>query len=145
SKKQSNGPFGIYWGTFDPPTLAHGQIIEKSLNDLKLDKIIVVVNDNKKTGKNYKSTGKDRFVMLKSMMSSAISAYTTIISQTDIFSFSYELLKKTFPNKQIYSIIGQDSFDEYHSKYGPACFKTYDNIVVVPRETQDEKLANKIK
>jgi cytidyltransferase-like protein len=34
---------GIYWGTFDPPTLAHADIIEKSLSQFNLAKVIVVL------------------------------------------------------------------------------------------------------
>jgi len=111
TEKDITATMGIYWGTFDPPTLAHGNIIEKSMHDLKLSKLIIVINDNNATGKNYKSPGKDRIHMLKSMISAAARDRLIILRQTDFFSFSYENIKKIYPDKNIAAIVGEDSFD----------------------------------
>jgi nicotinic acid mononucleotide adenylyltransferase len=45
-KPKQSGSMGIYWGTFDPPTLAHGNIIETAIRELKLSKLIVAINDH---------------------------------------------------------------------------------------------------
>jgi len=52
AKNVSSNGIGVYWGTFDPPTLAHGKIIENSIKNLNLSKLIIVVIGEKR-GINY--------------------------------------------------------------------------------------------
>lgn len=45
-QEPSRNMTGVYWGAFDPPTEAHEAIIIRSLNDIPLKKLIVVVNNH---------------------------------------------------------------------------------------------------
>lgn len=137
--KLNNNKIGLFWGTFDPPTLAHASIIENSINQLKLSRLIVVINDNEATGKIYKSPGPARLAMLLSMVSQEIKDRLVIIRQTNTFSLSYNDFKKEYPDKEVYAIVGQDSFERY-GKY----FAEYDHIIVVPRGKDSLQLQQKI-
>ena len=139
-QKTDNKPgIGIYWGTFDPPTLAHADIIAKSIAQFKLSKLIVVVNDNSTTGKTYKIPGKVRANMIRRMFyQSPLKGSIVVLCQTDKFSLTYAKVKEIYSRK-VYSIVGQDSF-EY---YGKKC-AGYDQVIVVPRGNNHQKLQEKI-
>jgi|SRR5688572_4314434 len=125
---------GIYWGTFDPPTLAHRTVIENSVSQLKLSELIVVVNDNKKTGKTYQSPASHRMKMLRCVLPAAIQNQVRIKRQTDSNELSYKRYKESSPDKTVYCIAGQDSLEKFlMSKDGAFKAKDYDHIVVVPR------------
>lgn len=130
---------GIYWGTFDPPTLAHANIIETSIEQFNLSKIIVVINDDTKTGKTYKSPGKMRLAMLLSMISDSQKDKISIVRQTDNFSVSYKDVKSIYADEYIFAIVGQDSFE----KYGKYC-ADYDQVIVAPRDGTTAELQRKI-
>ncbi len=40
----------VFWGTFDPPTLAHGAIVEVALKTLLFQRLIIVVNASPRKG-----------------------------------------------------------------------------------------------
>jgi nicotinic acid mononucleotide adenylyltransferase len=37
---------GVFWGCFDPPTLAHKAIALKALKDIPLKRLIIVINNH---------------------------------------------------------------------------------------------------
>lgn len=47
----TNNMTGVYWGAFNPPTEAHAAIIVASLKNIRLKKLIIVVNNH--SYKNY--------------------------------------------------------------------------------------------
>lgn len=131
---------GIYWGTFDPPTFAHLDIISKSIQQFEFSTLCIVVNDNTKTGKKYQSSGNDRAEMLQGMLEEYATeknlpaewlTHIQIICQTDANDFSYAQAKLLHSEKHVVAIVGQDSFDKF--KQYKASLATYDHILVAPR------------
>ena len=142
---------GIYWGTFDPPTLAHLNIIVESLKQFHFSTLFVIINDNSHTGKTYQSTGNERAMMFKNMLieyakemnfSDVWMSHIQIICQTDANDFSYQKAKQAHPGKRIYAIVGQDSFDKF-KQYKESLY-SYDHILIAPRGRESEHLSEEI-
>lgn len=130
----------IYWGAFDPVTQAHFDIIKQSLK-MGFRKIIIAVNDNKTTGKIYKSPSYSRLKMLRIMQKDLQPEDQTrlaILRQLQK-EFEYQNIRMMFPNEKITAIVGQDSFE----KFGAHC-KGYDAVLVVPRGEDGDTLKQKI-
>ncbi len=142
--KQAEAPeslVGIYWGTFDPPTLAHGNIVNTAFTQLKLSKLLVVINNNSKTGKNYVIPANKRKAMFRQMLASEkYKDSVSVFAQTNFFDFSYEKMKELLPNKKIVAIVGQDSFEAYKKYLG-----AYEKVAVMPRGDQHALLQAEIK
>lgn len=131
---------GIFWGTFDPATLAHKEVIEQAIIHLNLNRLIVVINDNNATGKLYKIPGRDRAIILRSLfVKSPIKQYVVIVRQTDVFTFSHNKIQEIYNCSRIHSIVGQDSFEQYGAK----C-TSYGSVFVVPRGNESKLIRKKI-
>lgn len=124
---------GIYWGNFDPPTLAHKEIILQVIDKLKLDKIFIAVNDFE--GKLYYAPIEDRMAMVKLMLY-GLEGKIQVISQNERVKADYEAIKRTAPGK-LYAIAGQDSYEKWQSK-PIGNLMPYDAIVIVPRGRKSE-------
>ena len=100
---------GVYWGTFDPPTIAHGEIIKQSLGELELSNLVIVVNDNKTTGKDYNMPGKNRRETVRQTIESLVPAQDrkriSVLIQKDDAPISYETVKKAHPKNKIVAIL----------------------------------------
>jgi len=140
---------GLYWGTFDPPTKAHFNIMLNAIKQGKLDKLIIVVNDLSGP-KHYHTPGKDRAAMIRKMLWDnnhqqpiAIMQDTPIeiIVQTDNYKVDDKLVAKMNEDAWVVPVVGQDSFVA-SAKY---CTK-YEEVIVAPRgENEDENLKKTIK
>jgi nicotinic acid mononucleotide adenylyltransferase len=132
---------GVCWGTFDPPTLAHFNIMLSAISQGRLDKLIVVVNDN--TGpKHYHTPGVERAAMIRKMLWDnhhqrpiEIMQHTPIeiIVQNDAYKVDDKLVQELNPDAQIIPIVGQDSFIT-----GAKYCKAYDKVIVAPRGENEE-------
>ncbi len=137
-EKQSG--IAIYWGTFDPVTIAHFEII-KSVLQSNFKKVIVAINDNPSTEKIYKSPGESRSDMLKIM---ALSLPRKDHERLEIAiqknkEMEYTNIKKAYPDEKVTAIVGQDSFE----KFGAHC-KWCDAVQVVPRGEKYDALEQQI-
>lgn len=94
---------GTYGGSFDPPTLAHLDVIRRAVGDYKLDKLYVYVNVD--GGKNFSSSVQERIGMLK-------SALGDVGDRVEIQPNHNGALKKlsTLTGKPIYRFYGEDAF-----------------------------------
>lgn len=131
----------VYWGTFDPVTEAHFDIIKEALK-LNFKKVIVAINDNKATGKTYKSSGESRLEMLEIMradLSPEDQERLEIVIQKDK-EFEYTNIKKIYPGAKVTAVVGQDSFE----KFGAGC-KWCDQVLVAPRGEKSDQLKKQIK
>jgi cytidyltransferase-like protein len=120
----------IYWGTFDPPTRAHFEIIKSALEKSRFEKVIVGINDNKATGKNYQISGETRlsmFQILKRDLPFKDQKRLEVKIQKNN-ELDYRTIKKIYPGKRVAAIVGQDSFE----KFGTGCSQC-DEVLVVPR------------
>ncbi|MDO4593884.1 MAG: nicotinate (nicotinamide) nucleotide adenylyltransferase [Tissierellia bacterium] len=104
----------LFGGTFDPIHLGHLIVLENSINELDLDKIILLPTANAPHKLNNKKTDietriKMCFEAVKDNDKLLISSYE---SQKEV-SYTFETLdyfKRQFPNDDIYYIMGEDSF-----------------------------------
>lgn len=99
--------FGIYSGTFDPPTIAHNHIIRTVIKHLNLEKLYVFVNKNGK--KNYKCSARQRVEMLENMLSD-IKDKVIIIDQCSDKKYQDYLILKKCIHQPIVCITGYDSY-----------------------------------
>jgi nicotinic acid mononucleotide adenylyltransferase len=129
--------YGIYWGTFDPATLAHRHVMLTAIEELKLNKLIVVVNNDAKTKKNYNIPVKYRMAMIHSMIPPMYKTKIIVICQTDEVQHSVENIKKTlYETDRVYPIVGEDSCRK------GAAYLHYNKYVAMMPRTDDgaEKL-----
>lgn len=139
---------GVYWGTFDPPTQAHFNIMQNAIIQGKLDKLIVVINDN--TGpKHYYTPGYDRATMIRKMLWNSDTKspielmkknHIEIIVQTDDYKVDTKLIEKMNKDAWVVPVVGQDSFVS-SAKY---C-KAYEEVIVAPRGEDKEELVRTMK
>jgi len=138
-KVEAKSSIGIFWGTFDPPTLAHRNMMVAAIKQCNLAKLIVAINDNAKTKKTYKTPGNQRKKMLRSMLEAEYKNKMVVLCQTDFFDLSYAAVKKFFPESKLIALVGQDSFEAYKNYIKP-----YDQVLVVPRGDTHAQLAKDI-
>lgn len=123
---------GVYWGAFDPPTEAHKAIIEAALNEIPLEKVIVVVNNNKY--KNYTFSLEDRIRLVRQMIN--VTDKVDIMWQDDSHKIDYAFLKKNVGDP-LCAIAGYDSYLSWINYSSVSDRNQYACIAVVPRG--DEK------
>lgn len=127
---------GVYWGAFDPPTLAHTAIILQSFNIFNLSLIYIVINAYKGKCVTSNVDIEDRknmiLLALKEMNPNLEIEKIKIVSQT-AEEYNYDKLKKTLnSNDTLYAIVGADSFVKFHD----AC-KELDQVIVVKRDVEN--------
>lgn len=130
---QLKGVYAIYWGYFDPPTLAHADIIFQCLNELQVDKIIVVINSPKNSIKSHPTDINKRFQMMELLLEEYKDRVLLIV-QDDEDRADYSTVKKQIDGS-LYAVVGQDSYDNWARFEGD--LSAYDSIVVVPREVAE--------
>lgn len=129
------GIYAIYWGYFDPPTLAHKEIIMQSLKQLGVDKVIVVLNNAKASDKNQTADINQRFKMMDILLQEYKDKVILVI-QDEGEKADYHTVKKHIEGR-LYAIAGQDSYEKW-AQYEKN-LAAYDKIVVVPRYVPDSK------
>jgi cytidyltransferase-like protein len=134
---------GLYWGTFDPPTLAHLNVMLTAIEQGDLDRLIVVVNDNSGP-KHYHTPGVSRAQMIIKMLLEHANNQTIkkvpieIMVQNDHFKIDEKLIGKLHPGSTVVPVVGQDSFVS-SAKY---CSK-YHEVIVAPRDHNESELLKK--
>lgn len=141
---------GLYGGTFDPIHIGHMIVMENSINELNLDKLIILPSSNPPHKKNLKKTPTHIRV---EMVSQAIKDNPKIVLSTfestdDTVRFTHDTIhyfKKAFPNDEIFYILGEDSFLTIES------WKNYkdmltENLIIFARTSTstDSKLVKEV-
>ena len=129
---------GLYGGTFDPIHLGHLIVIEAAINEMNLDRVIILPSSNPPHKKNKVKTKSDIRV---EMVAEAIKDNPKIIlstyeSSNDIVRYTHETLEyfsKNMNNHDIFYIMGEDSFMTIHTWRNYKEILGY-NIIVVARE-----------
>lgn len=106
---------GLYGGTFDPIHIGHMIVMENSINEMELDKLIILPSSNPPHKKHLDKTPTHIRV---EMVSQAIKDNPKIVLSTfestdDTVRFTHDTInyfKKAFPNDEIFYILGEDSF-----------------------------------
>ncbi|MBS0655670.1 MAG: adenylyltransferase/cytidyltransferase family protein [Verrucomicrobia bacterium] len=123
----ARGMTGVYWGAFDPPTVAHQEIISIALKELKLKKLIVVVNNHKY--KNYRDSLERRLDLMRKVIS---GTDVELLWQDDEQKVDYAFLRSRIQGP-ICSIAGYDAYRSWIQHSSPEERKRYDAIAVIPR------------
>jgi nicotinate-nucleotide adenylyltransferase len=105
----------LYGGTFDPIHIGHLIVMENSINQMNLDRLIVLPSSNPPHKKHLKKTATNTRV---EMVSQAIKDNDKIIlstfESTDLtVRYTHDTIKyfkDAFPNDEIFYILGEDSF-----------------------------------
>lgn len=111
---------GIFGGSFDPIHRSHVRVIEESIRQLELDKILVVPTANNPWKDSSGATKKQRLAMLEI----ALERYSKVeICDYEIKQKNKEknytidtikYLKTIYPNDQLYFIMGMDQASLFH-------------------------------
>ncbi len=131
------GRLGIFGGAFNPVHFGHLFIAKEAMRTFSLEKVIFVPTGNpvfKKEGLidktararlvEFSVTGEDSF---------ELSLYEV---EKDTPSFFIETLlyfKHVFPNKEFFSIIGEDAFLKFHLWKEPELILKSTNLIVAKR------------
>jgi len=128
----------VFWGTFDPPTLAHLNIVENTLHysGEKIDHIWIIINNH--GHKNYHISPEKRIALFTSMLSRKDRKRVRFLIQNTKNEYSYEHFKKN-SKKQIIAVVGQDSFENWKPYLETLSANTYDKIFVFQRKHQFNK------
>ncbi|MDD7306341.1 MAG: nicotinate (nicotinamide) nucleotide adenylyltransferase [Peptoniphilaceae bacterium] len=106
---------GLYGGTFDPIHIGHMIVMENSINEMNLDKLVILPSSNPPHKKHIKKTPTHIRV---EMVSQAIKDNPKIVLSTfestdNTVHFTNDTInyfKKAFPKDEIFYILGEDSF-----------------------------------
>lgn len=106
---------GLYGGTFDPIHLGHLIVIENAINEMNLDRVIILPSSNPPHKKHKDKTKADIRV---EMVAEAIKDNPKIILSTfestdNVVRYSHDTLEyftSKLPNHEIFYIMGEDSF-----------------------------------
>lgn len=106
---------GLYGGTFDPIHLGHLIVIENAINQMDLDRVIILPSSNPPHKKHKDKTKADIRV---EMVAEAIKDNHKIILSTfestdNVVRYTHDTLEyftSKLPNHEIFYIMGEDSF-----------------------------------
>lgn len=124
---QANSTFGVYWGTFDPPTRAHKEVIAQAFST-GIDRLFVVINNH--GHKKYCASVEDRVAMLK-MILPPTSPITILVQDTQ-HAWSMKELKDSFgqfPEVNWHLFSGQENLAYWNPDDGD----THDKVFIIPR------------
>lgn len=145
---------GLYGGTFDPIHVGHLIVIENAINDMNLDKVIILPSSNPPHKKHKDKTDTDIRV---EMVSEAIKDNPKIIlstyeSDTDQVIYTHHTLEyftEALKGHDIFYIMGEDSFMTIDTWRNYEDILDY-NIIVFARECIEKnsdlvKMVEKVK
>lgn len=119
---------GLYGGTFDPIHLGHLIVIENAINEMNLDRVIILPSSNPPHKKHKDKTKSDIRV---EMVAEAIKDNPKIILSTfestdNVVRYTHDTLEyftSKLPNHEIFYIMGEDSFVTIDT------WRNYENIL----------------
>ena len=130
---------GLFGGSFDPVHNGHIKLAEFMMNELSLDRMIVIptfVSPFKTGG----SAAEDRYEMCRFAFSG--EKYEVSRIETDREGKSYTIdtvkeIRKTYPDDELFLIIGSDQLKNFHKWYKAAEILSEVTLCAVSRETGD--------
>ena len=137
------GRIGLFGGTFDPPHKAHTELAKKVSEDFSLDKVIFIPAGNPPHKQEYKKTDKlHRFNMVKLAIGDnekfALSDYDIKNEKPNYSYLTIEHFKKTYPDDEIFFIIGADSLRDFPFWKNYKELLSMCKFIVVPRPQVSE-------
>lgn len=133
----------IFGGSFDPPHIAHEQIVHKVLDTIKLDKLIVVPT--------FLNPFKDKFFFTPEQRYDLVETLFFDIKKVEVSHFEVNhkkpvpsiqtvehLKQKYFPNT-IYLIIGADNLSSLHLWQDFTLLNSLVKFIVISRDGYEAK------
>lgn len=109
---------GFFGGCFNPPTIAHFEIVNVALKTFKFDKLIIIPMGDKYEKKDLISF-KDRVEMLKLLFNNnskvEISKMQENQSQRFFAIDSFNIIDKKYKNDERFFIMGMDNFSKINT------------------------------
>jgi len=140
---------GIFGGTFDPVHKEHINLAKAAIDELKLDKLIVVpsfISPHKADKKTADSIHRLNMCRLAFGFDTKI-----IVSDFEIKkegkSYSYltvEHFAKEYANAKLFFIVGADMFIDFKNWKNPEIILKYSTLTVVRREKQIKNIKNAV-
>lgn len=128
---------GVYWGAFDPPTIAHEAIIKASLNDIRLKKLIVVINNH--SYKEYTNSLENRLKLMSQVIQATGHNNFELTWQDNINKIDFASLRNK-TSEPLCAIAGYDSYKKWVAYSRPEDRQQYDAIAVIPRGDEEPAL-----
>ena len=119
---------GFFGGSFNPPTLAHFEIVKSALKEFNLDKVIVVPMGDKYEKQDLISF-EDRYNMLLKMFENEekveISRMQANQKEVSYAIDCFSKIDKDYSSDERYFIMGLDNFSKIETwkERKKACFK----------------------
>lgn len=142
---------GLYGGTFDPIHLGHLIVIENAINEMQLDRVIILPSSNPPHKKHKDKTKADIRV---EMVAEAIKDNPKIIlssyeSSNNMIKYTHDTLEhftEKLNDHEIFYLMGEDSFMTIDTWRNYEKILGY-NIIVFAREgiKKDSSLVKKVK
>lgn len=132
---------GIFGGTFDPPHNGHIKIAETAINELNLDKLIILPSGDPPHKTDVKKSNKFiRYEMAKRAFSDSRFVMSDYEIQKETLSYTCETLEHFSKDLdgELYFIIGGDSLKNLGKWKCPEKILKLANLFVVGREVDTE-------
>ena len=142
---------GFFGGSFNPPTIAHFEIVKSALREINLDKIIIVP-----MGDKYKKNGlvsfEHRYNMIVKMFENEpnveVSRMQANQKEISYAIDSFEIIDKEYKNDERFFIMGIDNFSKIETWKSNDKLILNRKFIIFQRENyniQNELLKNNIK
>ncbi len=140
---------GIFGGSFNPVHLEHVNMVEAFINELGLDKMIIVPANIPPHKKNEEIiSSQDRINMLKLAFSKfnnvEISSFEVESSEISYTYKTLEHFSKRFCDSQIYFLLGTDMLADFYTWKKPERILELATLALVRRTGDDERQAEDI-
>lgn len=131
---------GVYWGAFDPLTEAHIEIINKSIINIPLKKLYVVVNNNKY--KNYTYSLEERMRRVEEVINRNELNNVVLLWQDESNPQSFAEIS-LMDSGPLCAIAGYDAYKKWVEQSSLDNRSCYDAICVIPRGNEEPILFDK--
>lgn len=142
---------GLYGGTFDPIHLGHLIVIENAINEMQLDRVIILPSSNPPHKKHKDKTKADIRVemvteAIKDNPKIILSSYESSNNMTKYTHDTLEYFTEKLNDHEIFYLMGEDSFMTIDTWRNYEKILGY-NIIVFAREgiKKDSSLVKKVK
>ncbi len=140
---------GIFGGSFDPVHLGHTRIAESALNELNLDKVIIIpaADPPHKKGKLSLDAHSRISMLHKAIEGKKGLEISTMEIKRGGVSYSYltvEELRKVYPEDELYFIIGYDSLIDFKEWKNPDYIASECILAVAIRGNEPDDDLNKM-
>jgi nicotinate-nucleotide adenylyltransferase len=139
----------IFGGSFDPLHIAHVAIVDNALDELNIDKLIIVPTYLNPFKNSFYLDPKTRFELLKKVFRKfgkvEISDYEINRQETSYTFNTVNYLKNLYNPSKIYLIIGEDNIEDLNKWYKYDELKELVEFVIASRVGFKTKKANEFK